>query len=293
MHIETLIDAHAVIGESPLWDPVAGVLYWADIKAPALYRYDPAGKNSRSWSVTGDLGAFALMEDGGAVVALREGVHRLDLESGALEMLAPAPFDTRLFRFNEGICDSAGRFWIGVMFDPLDGSPEPRAEALHSFTLAGGLRREEDFAELHNGFAFSPDQRRFFLSHSREDRIYVRDFAPEEGWLGDACLFASMDLPNALPDGAAMDEQGGYWCALHGVGKLRRFNPDGSVARDVDLPVSQPTMCAFGGPDLDTLYITSARDQLSETELREQPLAGGLFRMRPGVRGAPKAYLVR
>ncbi len=283
--IELVLDAHAAIGESPTWVAEEGALYWIDVKAPTLHRYDLAAGTDRSWTVTSDIGAFALTPDDAAIVALRQGIHRLDLRDGSLELLAAPPFDPQLFRFNEGACDASGRFWVGVMFDPLQGSPEPRPGSLYSFTPGEGLRSEPDAAELHNGMAWSADGRRFFVSHSYTGEIYAFDFDPERGKLGTRSLFATLPKALGIPDGAAIDSEGGYWCALHGGGKLRRFRPDGTPDRDFELPVSQPTMCAFAGEALDTLYITSASDGLDEAQRRAEPLAGALFRFRPGVTG--------
>ena len=144
MMIETVLDFRATIGESPTWVADERALYWIDVKAPALHRYCPDDESTRSWPMTSDIGGFALAGDGGAVVALRQGLFRLDLDSGALRLLAPPPFDPALFRFNEGACDANGRFWIGVMFDPLKGSPPAQPGRLHSFTFAEGLREEPD-----------------------------------------------------------------------------------------------------------------------------------------------------
>ena len=291
MEPETVLNIGATIGESPLWDASAGVLYWSDIKAPALYRYDPRTGENAGWPVSSDLGAFALMEDGAALVALREGIFRLDLNSGALDLLAPPPFDPALFRFNEGICDAHGRFWVGVMFDPLDGDPAPQAGQMHSFTMSGGLRAEEDWAQLHNGFAITRDERRIFVSHSRDNCIY--SYALDEAGLRDRKLFATLPDDLGLPDGAAVDTAGGYWCCLHGGGRIRRYHEDGRMDRDIEMPVSQPTMCAFGGPDMADLYITSASDNLTPEQRAAQPLAGALFRHRPGERGIPRQWRVR
>jgi sugar lactone lactonase YvrE len=118
--IEAALDAGATIGESPTWAPAENALYWIDVKKPALYRYEPVTGGQQSWPMSSDIGAFALVSDPpGAVVALRQGIFRLDFASGSLTQLAPPPFDPTLFRFNEGACDAAGRFWVGVMFDPV------------------------------------------------------------------------------------------------------------------------------------------------------------------------------
>ena len=290
--VELVLDAHALIGESPTWMAAEGALYWIDVKAPALHRHELATGANRSWPVGSDVGAFALTEDGGAIVALRGGVHRLDLRSGALDLLVPPPFNPELFRFNEGACDATGRFWVGVMFDPLHGSPEPRPGSLYSFTLDGGLRAEPDAAELHNGMAWSADGRRFFLTHSRGGTIHAFDFDPEHGRIGTRRHFAHVPKDEGLPDGAAVDSEGGYWCALHGAGKLRRYDADGAVDFDIALPVSKPTMGAFVGDALDTLYVTSASDGLDAQQRKAEPLAGALLRLRPGATGIERRTTV-
>ena len=140
MEIEVVLDAGATIGESPTWASAESALYWIDVKKPALYRYDPATGGQLSWLMPSDIGAFGLVSDPpGAVVALRQGIFRLDFASGSLTQLAPPPFDPALFRFNEGACDTAGRFWVGVMFDPLDDAVPPAtivAAQLHSARTA-------------------------------------------------------------------------------------------------------------------------------------------------------------
>lgn len=291
--IELVLDAHAIIGESPTWVGSEAALYWIDVKAPALHRYEPATSATQCWGLTSDVGAFALLEDGGILVALRHGLHRLDLGSGDLTLLAPPPFDPALFRFNEGACDASGRFWVGVMFDPLAGDPPVQPGRLHSFTLAGGLRLEPDAAELHNGMAWSADGSTFYLSHSNARTIYAFDYAGENGRLSNRRVFATIGENLGIPDGAAIDVEGGYWCALHGAGKIRRFYADGSVDRDIDLPVIQPTMCAFAGPELNILFLTSASDKMSKADKERDPYAGALFQLTPGEKGVVRPLLVR
>ena len=293
MTIETMLDAHATIGESATWVAAQRALYWIDVKAPALHYYRPDDGATRSWHLTSDIGGFALTDDGAAVVALREGIHRLDLDSGALHLLASAPFDPALFRFNETICDARGRLWIGVMFDPIEGSPPVQRGALHSFTMADGLRAEPDVSDLHNGMAWSAAGDTFFLSHSNSGEIFAFDYDVERGGLSNRRLFARVAPDDGIPDGAAVDVDGGYWSALHGGGKLRRFHADGTVDRDVDLPISQPTMPAFAGTDLAALYITSASDKMSAADKRREPLAGAVLRLDVGARGIDRPFLVR
>ena len=293
IQVEVALDAGAIIGESPTWCAENQSLYWMDVRRPALYRYHPATGAQRCWPVSADIGAFALEAGlGSAVVALRTGLFRLDLASGALALLAPPPFDPALHRFNDGACDASGRFWIGAMFDPpQDGGQPPVKEALCSFTLGEGLRREPDAAELHNGMAWSPDGRRFYLSHTQSQDIHVFDCGPD-GRIGSRRVFASIPQALGAPDGAAIDAEGGYWCAIHGGSRLRRFTADGAFDRDIMLPVSQPTMCAFAGERLDVMYVTSATEGLDPEQRRRQPHAGALLRLRPGVRGAARRCIV-
>ena len=296
MKIDVVLRASPTIGESPTWFAAERAIYWIDVKAPALYRLALETQQQQSWNMPSDIGAFALTAEGkGAVVALREGLFTLDFASGALTILAPPPFDPTLFRFNEGACDSHGRFWIGVMFDPLNKDERGRKEksSLHSFTLAGGYRHEPDAAELHNGMAWSPDERFMYLSHTQSGKIYRYAYDARDGRISDRQLFVTVPKDEGDPDGAAIDVDGGYWCALHGASKVRRYHPDGSVDRDVVLPVSQPTKCTFGGDRLEDLYITSAADQLSPEQLRTEPLAGSIFRMRPQLPGCIQHVTVR
>lgn len=293
MDIDIALDAHAAIGESPTWVPGEQALYWIDIKGPALHRFEPATEARRTWPLPSEVGAFALLADGGALVALRHGMFRLDLEGGDLDLLASPPFDPTLFRFNEGACDALGRFWVGVMFDPLEEGTPAQAGSLHSFTLKEGLRREPDAAELHNGMAWSANNQTFFLAHSGRREIIAFDYEMTEGRLSNRRIFATIPEACGVPDGAAVDAAGAYWCALHGAGRLRRFRADGTFDRDVVLPVSRPTMCAFGGEHLNVLYVTSASDKMSEADKRSEPHAGAVLRLSPKERGLARPFLVR
>jgi sugar lactone lactonase YvrE len=141
--------------------------------------------------------------------------------------------------------------------------------------------------------AWSGDGKTFFLSHSNRGEIIAFDYEGNSGALSNRRIFATVPAELGIPDGAAIDTEGGYWSALHGGGKLRRFRPDGSIDRDIDLPVSQPTMPAFAGEHLATLYVTSASDQMSREAKAREPHAGGIFRLDPGHRGIARPFLVR
>ena len=292
MNIELVLDARAAIGESPTWVPEENALYWVDIKAPALHRLDLGGDNTESWPLPADIGAFALDGAGRALVALRDGLYWLTLGTGALRLEAAAPFDPLLIRFNEGACDSRGRFWIGTMTDPPAGVESDITGLLYSFTAADGLVPHPDFAFITNGMAWNADETEFYLSHSKQRVIYKYPYDRDTGTLGGKTEFVRFADEPGIPDGAAIDAEGGYWCAVHGGGCLHRYAPDGVLDIIVDLPVSQPTMCCFAGADLATLYITSAREKLDDAALEQEPFAGGLFRCKPPVAGQRKYWKV-
>ena len=252
MNIEVMWNGGAIIAETPTWSPADGSIYWIDVKKPALYRRDREG-HVRSWQLESDVGAFALTDCPTiAVVALRTGVFDLNLETGQTVLLAPAPFDTDLLRFNEGICDSDGRFWIGVMFDPKPGRPAAATTApLHCFTRSRGLVAKPDMAELHNGAAWGSDGRSLMLAHSNEGTIYRHSYDPDAGTIGPGEPFARLAAEEGLPDGAAMDEDGCYWCAIHGGGVLHRYDPGGSLIGVVDLTILRPAAMPSGRDRVD------------------------------------------
>jgi sugar lactone lactonase YvrE len=288
--VELVLDARAIIGESPLWVPPENALYWADIKAPALHRLVLGSQERKCWKLPADLGGFALDGHGRALIALRNGLHWLDLVSGGGSLIVAAPFDSRIIRFNESICDSEGRFWVGVMTDPVPEVVADDQAMLYSFTELDGLQAHLDFTYLTNGMAFNAEETEFYLSHSFARKIYKFSYDRSTGKIGARREFASSEGTPGIPDGAAMDVEQHYWCAIHGDGRLHRYRPDGTLAEVIELPVSQPTMCCFAGEKLDELCITSAREKLSPADLAKEPAASGLFRIRPGVFGQPKNW---
>ncbi len=291
MDIELVLDAQAAIGESVTWVDAENALYWVDIKAPALYRTTHGSWETQSWALPADIGAFALDGAGRALVALRTGLFWLDLASGATTLAQEAPFDPALLRFNEGACDSAGRFWVGVMTDPLNGAKSEQRGSLYRYTTATGLIAQPDRSDLFNGMGWNADETQFYLSHSYESRVFSFPYDKHNGTLGQRQSFAEIHR-DGIPDGAAMDVDGGYWCAIHGGGSLQRYTRDGRLDQEIALPVSQPTMCCFAGPALDELYVSSAREKLNDSQLANEPHAGGLFRLRPGIAGLPKPWRV-
>jgi sugar lactone lactonase YvrE len=280
--VELLLDAAATIGECPVWAPEREALYWIDVKAPALYRTEVRTGTTETWNLPADVGGFALTMDGqSALVALRCGLFALELRTKALNKLADPPFDPRTHRFNEVDCDPAGRLWLGVMFAPEPGvHAEPESGAIHSFSFAEGLVRHPHYALTPNGFAWSLDHRALYVAHSKEGRIETVEFDPQVGTLGRKRPFATISKSIGVPDGGAVDAEGFYWSAIHGGACLHRYAPDGQLDQALNLPVTNPTMMAFGGNDLRQLYVTTARHDRPATHHD-----GGIFRVQSPVKG--------
>jgi sugar lactone lactonase YvrE len=277
-----VLAARAALGECPVWDERAQALYFADIHAPALFRFDPVTGAVKRWEMPAKLGSFALGADGtGAVLALATGFARLDFAGGAIVPIANPLAGVADHRFNDGGADPAGRFWAGTMH------ASGRRPGGTVYCLEGGAARAvfRGFF-VPNGFAWSPDGARFYVNDSPR-AMFVADYDAASGRAGAPYVFADASAAPGFPDGMAVDAEGFLWNARWDGGGVARFAPDGRLDRFVALPVSRPTSCAFGGPGLETLFVTSARTGLDGAALAKEPLAGGVFRIDAGVKGLP------
>jgi sugar lactone lactonase YvrE len=279
------------LGESPLWHPREQALYWCDIPGHRLNRHDPKSGEHRHWQFETDVACCAPMRDGGLLLAMRDGLWRFDTRTGERAALAPPPYDPGQERFNDGKCDPQGRFWVGTIYEPRD----PPLANLYCFSQ-GQLARREGGITTSNGLAWSPDARTMYWSDTKAHTIYALDFDPGTGAIANRRAFASFAPRQAgqdlgryggRPDGAAMDAEGCYWAALFEGQRLLRLSPQGEVLREVRLPVRCPTMPCFGGEDLKTLYITTAREGRPAQELAEQPHAGCVLSLRVDTPGLP------
>jgi sugar lactone lactonase YvrE len=293
--VEALPDVEpSLLGESPLWHPIESVLYWCDIPGHRLNRFDPATGGHRQWAFDTDVACCAPLQDGGLLLALRRGLVRFDPATGASTPLVDAPYDTARERFNDGKADPHGRFWVGTIYEPRD---PPRA-ALYRFG-AGRLDRMAGDITVSNGLAWSPDARTMYWADTKAHRVYTLDFDISDGSVSARRVFVQFpakapEQPLAgyggRPDGAAVDANGGYWVAMFEGARLLRFAPDGTLTREVRLPVSCPTMPCFGGPDLKTLYVTTARENRPADELAREPMAGRVLQLRVDVPGLPANF---
>lgn len=275
-----------LLGESPLWHAEESALYWIDIPGRAVHRLHPQSGQHQRWDMPEEPGSIVRHANGGLVVALRTGMFHLQTGNGALSPMLEAPYDTSRIRFNDGRCDAAGRFWCGTIYEPRD----REAGTLYCFER-NALRDAHHAVTTSNGVAFSPDQRLMYHSNTPAHRINVYDYDLATGQTSNCRLlrqFASdKSAPDygGRPDGAAVDSEGAYWCAMFEGARVLRLSPQGEILQEIAVPARCPTMVAFGGADLRTLYITTGRHGRSQAELAQYPLSGQVLAVRVDVPG--------
>ena len=280
--IRRVQEAQAILGEGPAWDAAARRLYWFDIKGRRLH-----------WLTTsGEAGAYELpvrasvatpRRSGGLLIVAEDGLSTFDPGDGSMTLIEPVEALEPGFRSNDGKIDVAGRLWWSVM----DDDHGKRGGFLYRKDPGRVSVRMESGIHIANTTCCSPDGRTFYLADSARQTIYAYALDPESGALGERRTFATTRGEAGSPDGSAVDAEGYLWNAQWGGWRLVRYAPDGAIDRIVEVPVEQPSSCCFGGPDLATLYITTARESLSDEALAEQPLAGSLLAFEPGVTGLP------
>ncbi|MDH2333469.1 SMP-30/gluconolactonase/LRE family protein [Paenibacillus polymyxa] len=288
LHIETytaniVIDAKAKLGEGPSWDQRFQRLFWVDIEGFQLHIYDPSTCTDRTIEVGEHIGAVVPYLKNKVIVALISGLYCLDIETGA-KVLIHDPEEGKLGnRFNDGKCDPTGRFLAGTM--SLNG--EHAQGALYSLSTKGNVSLLVDKASISNGLAWSADHRTMYYIDTPTLEVVSFDYDVAQGTIRNKQLVARLDESEGYPDGMTIDAEGMLWVARWGGKRVSRIHPaHGEVIAEVSLPVNCVTSCAFGGEHLDELYITTAQDNDSAN----QPLAGGLFMVKTGVRGTLTSY---
>ena len=280
MAFETAYAAQAALGECPLWSVREQALYWVDIEAPSLNRFDPALGANTVIPMDENIGCIGFRAGSGFVAGMRSGVWLLDGEGRKERLLANPQPDTTISRFNDGRVDPWGRFWAGTIHEPRDRT----GAALYVIAPDGSWRAVGQPVRTSNGVAFSPDARLAYHSDTPAHVIYRYALDADGGVIGTE-TFAAFEHGTGRPDGAAVDVEGCYWTALFEGGRVARLSPEGAVLAEYPVPARCPTMCAFGGPDLRTLFVTSARHKRPAAELADWPGSGDIFAMRTEVAG--------
>jgi len=277
-----IINCHNDLGEGPLWNYHEQALYWLDINQSKIRRHDPQTGKAQVFDMPCKVTALGLRKSGGFVCATERGLQFWDGAGSEMQFISHPEQGKQGARFNDGKVDRAGRFWAGTM----DG--RNASSALYRLDTNGSVQRMETGITISNGIGWSPDNRRMYYADSLHYSIYDYHFNLETGEISHRRVFAQVEPDFGVPDGLTMDSQGCIWVAFYDGWKVVRYHPDGSIADLIDMPVARPTCPAFGGAELDELYITTAIDGLSAGELEKQPLAGNLFMVKPGVKGLPE-----
>ncbi|MBK1697375.1 SMP-30/gluconolactonase/LRE family protein [Rhodovibrio salinarum] len=282
--VRSVADVHNTLGEGPVWDVREQALYWVDIKAQLLQRLIPQTGAVQRWQLPEQIGCAALRETGGAILALQSGFALFDFTDATLNWIAHPEPDRPDNRMNDGKCDRQGRFWAGTM----DDAERQSSGALYRIDPDLSVHSMETGIGIPNALAWSPDSCTMYFADTAARTIYAYDHAPATGAIVNRRVFTSPPDQAGNPDGATVDAEGCLWCAQWDGWRVLRYTPDGTVERALDLPVQRPTSCAFGGPDLKTLFITTASVGLAPDALAEQPLAGNLLAVDLDVAGLPE-----
>jgi sugar lactone lactonase YvrE len=290
MQAELIVDARNAVGECPVWVPEENALYWVDIPAGGLQRWSADTGHVHAWRAPQMLACIARHRDGGWVAGMESGFFHLHPHNdGSLDsnLLAPVEHTRTDMRLNDGRCDRQGRFWAGSMVLNMGANAGDGMLYRYSAGQRGPVEAQLSGFIVPNGLGFSPDGRTMYLSdsHPLVQKIWAFDYDTDSGTPSNRRLFVDMHQFPGRPDGAAVDAEGGYWICANDAGLIHRFTPDGRLDRSLAVPVKKPSMCAFGGSRLDTLFVTSIRPG---DDHDEQSLAGGVFALNPGVKGLPE-----
>jgi sugar lactone lactonase YvrE len=275
----------AVLGEGPVWSAAERAVWFVDIKAPAIHRFEPSTGARRTWPAPTRCGFLLPTASGGHMAGLKTGLHRFNPETGNFSLLHVVEPHSPNNRLNDGFVDSEGYLWFGSM----DDNEEEPSGALYQLQDSGCVRRDPGYV-VSNGPAESPDGRTLYHTDTLAGIIYAFDRAPS-GVLSNKRVFTRFAPGEGYPDGPIVDAEGCLWTGVFGGWGLRRFSPQGELLQTLPLPCSAVTKAAFGGNDLRTLYITTAHVALNAEERKQQPLAGGLFRAQVDVPGLPQRVI--
>jgi sugar lactone lactonase YvrE len=287
LQAELVLDAKAMLGEGSIWHPKENKLYWIDIEGKALHIYDPVSKEDKQFPVNARIGTVVPVQGGGALVALQNGIYKIDTKTGELTLMNNPSPDTTNLRFNDGKCDPAGRFWVGTL--ALDS--RRRGASLYRIDKDKSIHTMLDSVSISNGIVWTADKKTMYYNDTPTGTVQAFDYDDKTGEITNRRVVIRIPRGGGGPDGMTIDADGNLWVALWGSGTVCKFNPlTGELLQKVIVPAPNVSSCAFGGKNLETLYITTARAWVKEDKLKEFPLSGGLFSVKPGVRGVPAEF---
>lgn len=281
--VEIALKINASLGECPRWDEKEQKLYWVDINAAQLHRFSPATGVDQYLQFDEEIGCFSLRASGGFLLAMRTGLYTVDGWNTEKTFICDPEEGMSKNRFNDGRADALGRMFAGSVYPPKDYG----GASIYSLSAAGEVKKWVGDLLTANGIAFSPDNKTFYYADTPSHSIQQCDYDLETGTPSRARLFHQFPHGNGRPDGASVDSEGYYWSALYEGGRVVRLNPQGEIVQEIAVPARCPTMVAFGGEDLKTLYITSVGAR-PEEELKQYPDSGSIFKVAVDVPGLPE-----
>ncbi|HTE26943.1 SMP-30/gluconolactonase/LRE family protein [Flavitalea sp.] len=274
----------AILGEGPVWDALSQQLYWIDIKSKKVSRYDPVKNKYESWQLEQMVGCIVVVSDEKIVCALQDRLIQLDTITGEQTFLTAIEAELADNRCNDGKADAAGRFWVGSLHMP----GENGKAALYRVDKDLVVNKLVNGLGMSNGLGWSPDNKTMYLIDTVEKHLLKFDFSLSDGALTNKQVLLNLKEEVGSPDGLCVDTEGNLWIAFYGGKSITCYNPStGKQLARIEVPALNVTCCTFGGKELDTLYITTARDGLSEEDLKAFPDSGCLFTAKPGVKGLP------
>jgi sugar lactone lactonase YvrE len=275
----------AILGEGPLWVERENAVYWVDIVSRKVHRYGTADGSRRSWMFEEQVTSLSARQQGGFVGTVRDGFAAIDLETNKIEPIVMPESDRPQNRFNDGKVDVSGRYWAGSM----DDGEKLETGSLYRLDRDLSLHKMDENYAITNGPTFSKDGRTLYHNDTAKRTIFAFDFA-ENGAISNKRVFIKLETDEeGYPDGMTVDSESCLWLCHFAGSRITRYSPEGHVLQVISMPVPNITSCTFAGPELDTLYITTARHLLSEADLEKYPLSGSLFSCKPGVTGLPTA----
>ncbi|WP_276389013.1 SMP-30/gluconolactonase/LRE family protein [Eudoraea chungangensis] len=280
-------NAQATLGEGPIWDVKQNSLYWVDIEACRLHQHQPKLNSNIFWQFEEMLGAALLTDDNSILLALEKGLALFDPKSRALHKLGVLENDDALLRFNDGKCDKDGNLWLGTMHKEL------AANYGSLFKISPSLEVSKELSEttISNGMAWSIENKEYYYIDTHNYEVWRFDYNPDDASIQNKAVCLTIPRDFGGPDGMCIDTEGCLWIAHWGDNCIRRWNPkSGKEIDKINVDAPHVTSCCFGGADLKTLYITTARSGLTENQLKEHPHSGGLFSCQVSVKGTAPNY---
>lgn len=288
MEPELVLDTKCILGEGPWWDQDAGVLFWIDGLGDKLFVYEPETGKNKAYNIGKHIGCVIPCRDGRVLLALQDGVYQYDRITGEYELLCDVERDIVNNRLNDGKVDSCGRFWFGSMSMTAnqEGMIFEVSGSFYSMERDGSVKKWFDGVGISNGLVWNDAETRMYYIDTTANAMFAFDFNAEKGEISNRQEVIHFDPAEGLPDGMCIDTEDMVWIAHFGGSRVTRHNPEtGVLLETIYLPAANVTCCCFGGKDNDELYITTARTGRTRAELKNEAFAGGLFRVKTGLKG--------